>query len=100
MTKHLLKLLSRAAIILAFISAREVSAQDFNYYIYSNVYGGSEPWYTVENSNAMNTVFGAGEWTLDYFETCDPALVFSANTNFVFLKEVIFAQMNPKISSS
>ena len=86
MTKHLLKLLSRAAIILAFISAREVSAQDFNYYIYSNVYGGAEPWYTLENSNAMNTVFGVGEWTLDYFETCDPALIFAANTNFVFLE--------------
>jgi PKD repeat protein len=86
MKKHLLKLLSRALIIMAFLSAREVSAQDDNYYIYSNVYGGAEPWYTTSNSAAMDVVFGAGEWTLEYFETCDPDLIFSANTNFVFLE--------------
>ncbi len=85
MKKHLLKLLSRALIIMAFLSARELSAQDDSYYIYSNVYGGAEPWYTTANSDAMNVVFGFGSWTQEFFETCDPAVVFSANTNFVYL---------------
>lgn len=67
------------------MSARELSAQDDSYYIYSNVYGGAEPWYTTANSDAMNVVFGFGSWTQEFFETCDPAVVFSANTNFVYL---------------
>lgn len=63
-----------------------IAGGDNNYYIYSNAYGGYEPWYTTSNSDAMNAVFGVGGWLQDYFETCDPALVFSANTNFVFLE--------------
>lgn len=87
MTKTLQRLLQRTLLILAFLSARIVFAGgDNNYYIYSNAYGGPEPWYTTSNSDAMNVVFGIGGWTQDYFETCDPAFVFSANTNFVFLE--------------
>lgn len=87
MTKNLQLFLKRTLIIMAFLSARVVFAGgDNNYYIYSNVYGGYEPWYTTANSDAMNTVFGIGGWTQDYFETCDPALIFSVNTNFVFLE--------------
>ncbi len=87
MTKHLLIFLKRTLMILAFLSARVAFAGgDNNFYIYSNVYGGFEPWYTTANSDAMNTVFGIGGWTQDYFETCDPSFIFSANTNFVFLE--------------
>ncbi len=87
MTKHLPRLLKRVLILLAFISTRAVFAGgDNNFYIYSNAYGGFEPWYTTSNSEAMNAVFGVGGWNQDFFETCDPAFVFSANTNFVFLE--------------
>lgn len=55
------------------------------YYINSNVFG-YEPWGSSTNIDAMNTVFGAGGWTQDYFETCDPVSVFSASTCFVFLE--------------
>lgn len=59
---------------------------DAAYYIYSNIYGGSEPWYTTTNSTAMNTVFGTGGWSVDYFETLDPATIFGLGTCFVFLE--------------
>lgn len=87
MIKHLPTLLKRVLILLAFISTRSVFAGgDNNYYIYSNAYGGAEPWYTTTNTEAMNGVFGVGGWFQDFFETCDPEFIFSSNTNFVFLE--------------
>jgi PKD repeat protein len=56
------------------------------YYIYSNIYGGSEPWYTTTNSSTMNTVYGAGEWTADYFESVDVSELFSSSTCFIWLE--------------
>ena len=58
---------------------------DDAYYIYSDVYGGSEPWYTVTNSEAMDDVFVDG-WDVAYFEDLDPAAIFSAATCFVWLE--------------
>ncbi|MCB9021558.1 MAG: PKD domain-containing protein [Chitinophagales bacterium] len=58
---------------------------DDAYYIYSNVYGGSEPWFTVTNSDAMDSVFTDG-WDVAYFEDLDPAAIFSAATCFVWLE--------------
>jgi len=59
-----------------------------NYYIYSNAYGGYEPWYTTTNTGAMNSAFGTEgvDWYRTYFETADPGAVFSASTCFVFLE--------------
>ncbi|MBP9548253.1 MAG: hypothetical protein KBE86_03785, partial [Chitinophagales bacterium] len=56
------------------------------YYIYSNVYGGAEPWYTTTNSEAMNAVYGVGEWTQSFFETIDVASTFGTATCFVWLE--------------
>ncbi|MFN3939655.1 MAG: CARDB domain-containing protein, partial [Chitinophagales bacterium] len=56
------------------------------YYIYSNVYGGYEPWYTTTNSEAMNTVFGAGEWTQGYIESVDVDAVFGTSSCFIWLE--------------
>lgn len=56
------------------------------YYVYSNIYGGAEPWYTTSNSDAMDVVYGAGEWTQAYFEDLDVATVFGLGTCFVFLE--------------
>ncbi len=86
MKKHLTLLVCSLAVLLGFMAPNTAKAQTDAYYIYSNAYGGFEPWYTTVNSDAMNEVFGVGGWIQDYFETCDPALVFSANTNFVFLE--------------
>ena len=55
------------------------------YYIYSNVTG-FEPWYVVSNDQHMDDVFGVGEWTTDYFETADPAVLFGTGTCFVYLE--------------
>ncbi|MBK8487955.1 MAG: hypothetical protein IPL48_09225 [Bacteroidetes bacterium] len=56
------------------------------YYIYSNVASGSEPFYTTGGVDVMNTVYGAGEWTLGYFETVDADAVFSTATCFIWLE--------------
>ncbi|MFZ1634003.1 MAG: GEVED domain-containing protein [Chitinophagales bacterium] len=54
-------------------------------YIYSNVPGG-EPWFTVSNDAHMDDVFGAGEWTTDYYETVDPVALFSVDNCFIFME--------------
>ena len=56
-----------------------------SYYIYSNTVG-YEPGYMLSNSTAMNTVFGAGVWTLDYYEELDIASVFNETNCFIFLE--------------
>jgi len=55
-------------------------------YIYSNSTGG-EAWFTVTNTTAMTTVFGAEGtgWTRAYFETLDPGTTFSPDNCFVFI---------------
>ena len=86
MKKHLTLLVCSLVAALAFMTPKQATAQTEAYYIYSNAYGGFEPWYTTVNTTAMNEVFGVGEWIQEYFETCDPAIVFNDNTNFVFLE--------------
>lgn len=54
------------------------------YYMLSNTTGG-EPWFTTTNTTAMNTVF-ADAWDYAYYETADPASIFSAATSFVFME--------------
>lgn len=55
------------------------------YYVYSNIYGGSEPWYTTSGSEAMDAVFTGG-WNLAFFEELDPGTVFNSATCFVWLE--------------
>lgn len=57
------------------------------YYIYSNTTGG-EPWFTTNNTTAMNAAFGPEDitWFRDYYETLDVATVFGPATCFVFLE--------------
>lgn len=56
-----------------------------SYYIYSSTVG-YEPGWMNSNSTAMDAVFGAGAWTLDYYEEIDPFTVFSEDNCFVFLE--------------
>ncbi|MBC8047637.1 MAG: PKD domain-containing protein [Fimbriimonadaceae bacterium] len=67
------------------VSNLEPISGDAAYYLYSNIYGGSEPFFTNSNSAAMDSVFGSGEWTTEYFETLDPAVVFGTGTCFIFI---------------
>ncbi|MBK5213415.1 MAG: HYR domain-containing protein [Flavobacteriaceae bacterium] len=53
------------------------------FYIRSNT---GNPWGNTTNQDAMNLAFGAGNWTEAFYETLDPAVVFSANTRFVFME--------------
>lgn len=46
---------------------------------------GGEPWGGTPNPDAMNDAFGPGTWTLEAFETADPAVVFAPTTGFVFM---------------
>ncbi|MBC8047962.1 MAG: hypothetical protein H7Y00_14285, partial [Fimbriimonadaceae bacterium] len=59
---------------------------DAAYYLYSNVYGGAEPWSTTTNSEAMDAVFGTGEWATEFYETLDPLTVFGLGTCFIFME--------------
>lgn len=55
------------------------------FYLLSNTTGG-EPWFSTSNSDAMNSVFGFGGWTMAYYETVDPGVLFSSENCFVFLE--------------
>lgn len=60
------------------------------WYLHSNIGGGLEPlgeppFNSTTNEVTMNTVFGENEWEQGYFETTDPALLFSDSTCLVFL---------------
>ena len=44
-----------------------------------------DPWGSSSNIDAMNLAFGAGQWSTEFFETLDPATVFSSTTSVVFI---------------
>ncbi len=56
-------------------------------YIYSNTTG-AEPWFSVTNTAAMNSVFGpeGTGWNRAFFETLDPGATFTPDNCFVFLE--------------
>jgi hypothetical protein len=58
------------------------AANPDKFYLRSNV---GEPWGQTTNGTAMDLAFGAGAWTMDFFESVDVATVFSGTTSFVFI---------------
>jgi PKD repeat protein len=58
------------------------------YYIRSNL---GSPWGSTSNDAAMDAVFGAGIWTQEYFQTANPASLFSAATCTIFMDGSDFA---------
>ncbi len=52
------------------------------YYMKSNI---GNPWGSTTNNAEMDVAFGPGGWTLEAFETADPAIVFAPTTGFVFM---------------
>ncbi len=53
-------------------------------YMYSSAAG--EPWGSTSIDTAMNTVFGAGNWSVANYETADPAVLLSAANGFIFME--------------
>ena len=78
-------------------NTREINICNLNYVngprkwlIHSNVDGGAEalggtPFFNTTNTTCMNTVFGEGNWTQEYFETVDPEILFADSSCFIFL---------------
>ncbi|SRX53805.1 HYR domain-containing protein [Aequorivita sp. CIP111184] len=72
------------------VNGRSNSVQNFMpsfapgdlYYINSTV---GNPWGNNTNQVAMDSAFGAGNWTQEFFETLNAAVVFAAPTKFVFI---------------
>ncbi len=52
-------------------------------YVRSNI---SLPWGQTTNESAMDSVFGAGNWTTQYYETLDPSGLLSSANQFIFLE--------------
>ncbi len=55
------------------------------YFMLSNTTGG-EPWFNTTCSTAMTTVFTAGGYTTEYYETVDVATAFSPATAFIYME--------------
>ncbi len=52
------------------------------YYVRSNT---GSPWGSTSNEAAMDAVFGAGIWTQAFFQTVNPATLFSGGTCTIFM---------------
>lgn len=62
-----------------------ITGQDVRY-IHSNQFQPIETYSSgTTNETTLNTVFGAGNWEMDYFETLDIAEVFGPNTCTIFI---------------
>lgn len=46
----------------------------------------SRPWGETTNEQAMDAVFGAGNWTESYYETADPGVLLSTDYDFIFME--------------
>ncbi|MGE5645349.1 MAG: hypothetical protein ACM336_06105 [Acidobacteriota bacterium] len=44
------------------------------------------PWDSTSPDTAMNRVFGAGNWSYDYYESADAAALFTPATSFIFME--------------
>jgi hypothetical protein len=53
------------------------------YYIH---YSSEDPFYSTDNVDKMDEIFGDGGWTEEYFDTMDPEGIFNENTCFVYLE--------------
>lgn len=66
------------------LAATITSAHGQQYvYVRSNI---SLPWGQSTNEDAMDNVFGAGNWATSYYETLDAASLLSSQTQFLFLE--------------
>jgi hypothetical protein len=52
-------------------------------YLHSSI---GQPWGSGDYANAMNTAFGAGNWSEQFYETVNPAVLFSPTTSFIYME--------------
>jgi hypothetical protein len=57
----------------------------FGQYVYVRSSVG-QPWGQNTNENAMDSVFGSGNWTTQYYETLDPTALLISSTQFIFME--------------
>ena len=75
--------LTASHLVLGYSSGEQNLSQTNAVYVRSEA---GEPWGTTSNDSAMDAVFGAGNWAPQYYETVNPANLFSGQYNFVFLE--------------
>lgn len=83
-----MRVLSRVACVTVLTAVAVPAFAQYQYnkqyvYIRSNF---DQPWGQTTNEDAMDTIFGSGYWTTMYYETANPAQLFSGNTAFVFME--------------
>ncbi len=71
-----------SCIVLLAFTAIPACGQNY-YYVRSSV---SLPWGETTNEEAMDNVFGAGNWTTLYYETLDVSGLLTSSTAFIFLE--------------
>lgn len=71
-----------ASILLLAFAAIPAAGQNY-YYVRSEV---AQPWGEDTNESAMDSVFGAGNWTQLYYETLDGNSLFASSNAFIFLE--------------
>ncbi len=67
----------------AYSTPVELASASDTFYLRSNT---ANPWSSTSNQAAMNAAFGSGNWTEVFYQTVDPAVIFSSSTRFVFME--------------
>lgn len=70
------------ALLLTWVAALPALAQNY-YYVRSNV---NQPWGQSTNEDAMDNVFGSGNWTTLYYEDLSTDTLLSGSTGFIFME--------------
>jgi hypothetical protein len=65
------------------VPALAQNAATTNVYVRSNI---NQPWGQSTNEDAMDSVFGADNWTTLYFEDLTAASLFTSSTKFIFME--------------
>ncbi|TXK52902.1 T9SS type A sorting domain-containing protein [Pontibacter qinzhouensis] len=79
-----MKTILRFLFLLIFVTGSVQAYAQGNVYIRTNTCGAF--WELSGNEVAMDAVFGAGNWQQQHFETTDPATLFSASNEFIFIE--------------
>jgi len=74
-----------AGIALLALSAIPVLADNSFAYVYMRS-NSNQPWGQTTNEDAMDNVFGSGNWGTIYYETSNPSNVFNSSNYFIFME--------------
>ncbi|MEW5830355.1 MAG: LamG-like jellyroll fold domain-containing protein, partial [Chloroflexota bacterium] len=83
--RTLLVILTLLALAFGSLGVAPAEAAPATQPVYLRSINGS-PWGQATNEQAMNTAFGAGNWTALFYETVDPAVLFSPTYDLIFIE--------------